>query len=79
MIAGYEDRVNDQWQIARFTAYLTYCTVTDVKDRASIYDFMPLPGDPEKDERPLSKIDALVARMQQESKQRKQPASKANG
>jgi hypothetical protein len=43
---SYEDAIVEQWQIARYNAYMLYCVNTKVEDRISIYDFHPLPGDP---------------------------------
>lgn len=61
IMGGYNDRMNDQWAIARYHAYLLYCTVTEPEKRATIYDFHPLPNDPPADERPLTARDRLFA------------------
>lgn len=68
MIGGYEDRMTDQWAMARYQAYMIYCTVTEVAKRKDIYDFHPLPGDPTKEEREKNKsspYDAFVERMKE--------------
>lgn len=49
-IKGYEQRQNDQWKISRALQYTVYCCVTDECKRVSIYEYMPLPGDPTKEE-----------------------------
>lgn len=38
------------WEAVRFQAYITYCSVTNEKDRKSIHDFLPLDNDLKKDE-----------------------------
>lgn len=63
---GYQDRMHDAWEPHRFAAYVTYCSVTEMKDRVSVYDFYPLPNDPSKEE--LAKMersgkDAMIERF----------------
>lgn len=83
MMQGYEERVNDEWKQSRFTAYITYCTVTDADKRKNIFDFHPLPGDPTKEElgqMAAQEKDNLRNRMKHRIEQaKKQMARRANG
>lgn len=41
----------DEWKRTRFSAYMVYCSVTEKNNRADLYDFLPLMGDPTAEER----------------------------
>jgi hypothetical protein len=55
MIKGYENRIADQWKQTRAIEYKIYEALTDEKDRATIYEFRPLPNDPTAEEIALAK------------------------
>lgn len=50
-IKGYEKRLYQYWNATRFLSYTMYSLVTDQSKRESVYDFMPLEGDPTPEER----------------------------
>ena len=45
-VAASRDKENREWQRARFVAYTQYCGTVESKSRVSIFEFLPLPGDP---------------------------------
>lgn len=49
-LAGYEQRMTNEWQQTRVIAYTIACTVTEKDERGDIYQLFPLPGDPTPEE-----------------------------
>lgn len=65
MIKGFNLRENEAWKRLRFSAYITYCTSTDVNKRVPIYQFLELNGDPSPEE--IAQIESKqAAREEQE-------------
>jgi hypothetical protein len=64
MIRAYDHRQNDEWMRTRLSAYVIYCTSVEQKERKDIYDFMPLPGDPTKEERLKTKTSGRQAMIE---------------
>lgn len=54
-VEGHQAREIDEWRRTRFLGYLIYCSVTDNNKRESIFNFLPLDGDPSEEE--LKKIE----------------------
>ena len=77
---GYDQRLNDQWEMTRYNGYLTYCTVTPENERKNIYDFFPLPGDPPREEQAkhiMTSKDAMIQRFIDRGHLKPGPARKA--
>lgn len=50
MMRAYEDRQIDEWKRIRSLEYTIYCALTEEGKRVSIYEYMPLAGDPSEEE-----------------------------
>ena len=64
MMDAYQDRQDDQWRQTREVAYMIYCSASEANGRATIYEFMPLKGDPTKAERAAAKKRELKKRAE---------------
>jgi hypothetical protein len=64
MLRSYEERLNDQWKQTREIVYMIYCSVSEAKGRESIFEFMPLPGDPTPEEIKQMKMQMMRKKME---------------
>lgn len=61
-VDGYHLRISEEWQQTRMTNYMIYCALTPPKNRKSIYEWLPLDGDPSPEEL-KSEMDARKERL----------------
>jgi hypothetical protein len=63
VIAKDRNEINE-WRRIRFLGWMQYATNTTEKPQRSVEDFMPLPGDPQRERGEVVNPDDLVRRMQ---------------
>ena len=63
-LLAHERKEINEWQKFRFIGYMQYAMNTGDKVKRTIEQFLPLPGDKERDRGPVVKPDDLVKRMQ---------------
>ena len=63
-LLAYERREINEWQKFRFVGFMQYAMNTGDKVKKTIEQFLPLPGDPQRDRGPVVPAADLVKRMQ---------------
>lgn len=65
---GFLNKESKEWQRTRVLGYTIYCANSDSKDRASIYEWMPLDTDPSPKERERAEKRAIEKEIREHEK-----------